>query len=69
MSLDLGSAYNLKDDTEDPCFIINPSFGMKFRFSQRQGLNIGLGYELYNIEKHDQYEVVSSISLKLGFSF
>lgn len=69
MSLDLGSVYNLKDDTEDPCFIINPSFGVKFRFTQRMGLNVGIGYELYNLESHDQYEVFNSISLKLGFSF
>lgn len=80
ISLDLGSAYNLSVSDEDPGVFFNPTIGVKFKFTQRLGLNLGIGYDLQAIKcsNSDNYysyydettdETSGTVCFNIGFSF
>lgn len=77
ISLDLGSVYNLSDSDEDPGVFFNPTIGVKFKFTQRMGLNIGVGYDLQTISCYSSNyyyddpsdEVSGTVCFNIGFSF
>lgn len=76
-SVALGSTYNLSSQGETPGVLFNPAVGIKFRFTKRMGLNVGIGYDLQSMDYFttDYYdwsitnEFSSAISLNVGFTF
>ncbi|WP_320053207.1 outer membrane beta-barrel protein [uncultured Acetobacteroides sp.] len=78
-SLDLGSVFNLTEDDDEPELLFSPSIGVKFKFTQRMGLNVGMGYELQSVKcyKPSEYdyscyssdETSGTICFNVGFTF
>ncbi len=68
----IGGGYN--GYAEEPAFYFNPSVGCTFNFTKKFGLDVGLGYTLYNSTRYtedDEAEsfAVNCVTLKVGIHF
>lgn len=82
-SVQLGTAFNLSDEDDDePQVFLNPTIGVKFNFTKRMGLNLGIGLDLQTISNYNYYsnsyyneydcfsnEVSETICFNIGFTF
>lgn len=82
-SANLGLAFNLSDEEDDePQAFFNPTIGVKFNFTKRMGLSLGIGLDLQTISYHEyysynnyndyydfSYDVSETICFNIGFTF
>lgn len=77
LSLGVGYSFDATNDFKGVGFLLNPTVGVSFKFSDKSAINIGIGYEMQKIDFiYDGYfgyfsssENSGAISINVGISF
>ena len=75
ISLGIGYSFDATNGFKNVGFLFNPIAGINFKVSDKSSMNVGLGYEMQNMEYYDyiyDYKYVEdfgAISINVGVSF